>query len=61
VEAVARPLFHQREATIFLTGGRVNGLSFTRSTVTATLTIVVYIAAVAAVATLLFRRRDIAT
>jgi len=39
----------------------VNGLSFTRSTVTATLTIVVYIAAVAAVATLLFRRRDIAT
>jgi ABC-2 type transport system permease protein len=48
-------------ATIFLTGGRVNGLSFTRSTVTATLTIVVYIAAVAAVATLLFRRRDVAT
>ena len=48
-------------AAIFLSDGRASGLSFTRSTMTATLTVVVYVAAVAGVATLLFRRRDIAT
>ena len=48
-------------ATIFLTDGRVSGLSFTRSMLSATLTVVVYVVAVAGVATLLFRRRDIAT
>ncbi len=48
-------------AVIFLTDGRVAGLPFTRSTLTATLTVVIYVVTVAAVATVLFRRRDVAT
>jgi hypothetical protein len=48
-------------AVIFLTDGRVADLPFTRSTVTATITVVTYVVAIALVATVLFRRRDIAT
>ena len=48
-------------ATIFLTDGRVRDLPFTRSTITATLTVVIYVVGVATVATVLFRRRDVAT
>ncbi len=46
---------------IFLLGGRVEDMPFTRAPLTATMTIVAYVAAVAAVATMSFRRRDIAT
>jgi hypothetical protein len=45
---------------LFLMGRPVEGLPFTRSTVTAAVTVVVYVGAVAALATALFRRRDIA-
>jgi hypothetical protein len=47
-------------AVIFLTDGRGADLPFTRSTMTASFTIVAYVVAVAAVATVLFRRRDVA-
>jgi ABC-2 type transport system permease protein len=47
-------------AVIFLTDGRGADLPFTRSTMTASFTIVAYVVAVAVVATVLFRRRDIA-
>lgn len=48
-------------AVICLTDGRVADLPFTRSTMTATVTVVTYVVAVAVVATVLFRRRDVAT
>jgi ABC-type transport system involved in multi-copper enzyme maturation permease subunit len=46
---------------VFLLGGRVEDMPFTRAPLTATMTIAVYVAVVAAVATTSFRRRDIAT
>jgi hypothetical protein len=48
-------------AVIFLTDGRVADLPFTRSTMAAAVTIITYVVVVAAGATLLFRRRDVAT
>jgi len=45
---------------LFLTARRVDGLPFTRSTLTAAITVVLYVGAVTALATLLFRRRDVA-